>query len=74
MLVDERLPEDMHTRKVTSKVQSQIYRASAISWTSSPSMPQDALVDTIRTQIGAFTGYLHLSHALESQDYIHKIR
>ena len=72
MLVDERLPKDIHQR-ASWEWHSQLPREiSSIRWTSLLPMPPDELSAKIQAQISEFTSDQGLRHALESQDNFHE--
>lgn len=72
MLVDQRLPKDMHTQEISRKEYSQVANESSVCWTSMSATPPDKLADTIRTQINSFTCYPGFSHCLELQENFHE--
>ena len=75
MLVDERLPKDMHTQKASRKEHSQLpNEISGIRWTSLLPMPPDELAAKIRAQMSEFTSYQGLGYALDDQDNAHENR
>ena len=73
MLVDERLPKDMHTQKASRKEPSQLPKEiSSIRWTSLLPMPPDELAAKIQARISEFTSYQDLGYGLDHQHSIHK--
>ena len=73
MLVDERLPKDMHTQKASRKEHSQLPKeVSSICWTSLLPMPPDELAAKIQTQLSKFTMLADSKYILERQDNFHE--
>ena len=70
MLVDERLPKDMHTKSPNKH--SQVPNGSNIAWRSLPTMAPVELQDTILRQISEYTDWPDLSIDLDRQDYRHR--
>ena len=72
MLVDERLPKDMHMQEVSQNKHSQVSKKTGILWRSVGSTPPDERAATIRTQITELVAWPDLSIDLDRQDYRHK--
>ena len=70
MLVDERLPKDMHTKSPNKY--SQVPNGNKIAWRSLPTMPPFVLQGTILRQISEYTDWPDLSIDLSRQDYRHR--
>lgn len=70
MLVDERLPKDMHTKSPNKY--SQVPNGNNIAWRSLPTMPPVELQGTILRQISEYTDWPDLSIDLDRQDYRHR--
>ncbi len=71
MLVNERLPKNMHIQ--SQNTHSQVPNENNIVWRSLSPMPPDELAATIRTQLSEFTAWPGLSNDLEYQDYRHGV-
>lgn len=73
MLVDERLPNDMHTQEANRKEHSQLPKElPSIRWRSLSPLPPDELAARIQAKISEFTSYQGLRSALEDQDYLNE--
>ena len=71
MLVDERLPKNMHMQ--SQNKHSQVPHENNIVWRSLSPVPPDELAATIRTQISEFTAWPGLSYHMDRQDRKHEL-
>ncbi len=71
MLVDERLPKNMHGQQVSQKEHSQVANENAIVWRSLWDMDPDELEATVSKEISKFTAWPDLSKELYNQGNKH---